>query len=449
MVAKKAGITVLCLLLLCSCVDFQTLVKTGLQGVPLWVSQPDVRSGKETFVGQGTDSNPFNARLEAMHSILEQISSSVGEDVQERYYREFTTTDAIAELGVTVVREARVEEITYLMAEGDAKALAAQRTDLVNKRNAQDALIASLLSQTDQAYRDNQDVQAIQYGLDALYAAVTEPSSYDADTLLKRSLKYIDAIRFRLSSVDPAHATATVRVDRKRLLFSPKVRNAPIAARFLSENLQEGRFEDRLLFNSGSGGIFQFHPYISSIINAGEISFVIDIQDRLEKLKPVLSADVYQSLVDAVEAHSVSFSYAFVSPYASHPMVVNIQEYSIDGTLLDRHEVQDKMVSYLTTKGITSLIDTSTTNDGVDLAKEIRARYPDSPYLLYGTVGVVEYPMVGQTRLVVASGQMRLYDLATGNVVIDTTEIKATGEDQESAFSQIAAVAASFFSEYL
>jgi hypothetical protein len=95
------------------------------------------------------------------------------------------------------------------------------------------------------------------------------------------------------------------------------------------------------------------------------------------------------------------------------------------------------------------LIDTSTTNDGVDLAKEIRARYPDSPYLLYGTVGVVEYPMVGQTRLVVASGQMRLYDLATGNVVIDTTEIKATGEDQESAFSQIAAVAASFFSEYL
>jgi hypothetical protein len=50
----------------------------------------------------------------------------------------------------------------------------------------------------------------------------------------------------------------------------PQVRNAPIAARFLSENLQEGRFEDRLLFNSGAW-IFQFHPYISTSSTQGDI----------------------------------------------------------------------------------------------------------------------------------------------------------------------------------
>lgn len=78
MVRKKLGIAGLCLLLLCSCANIRTLVKTSLQGIPLWVTQPDSRTGKEVFVGQGTDENPFNARLEAMNDILSKLSEYLG-----------------------------------------------------------------------------------------------------------------------------------------------------------------------------------------------------------------------------------------------------------------------------------------------------------------------------------------------------------------------------------
>jgi hypothetical protein len=49
----------------------------------------------------------------------------------------------------------------------------------------------------------------------------------------------------------------------------------------------------------------------------------------------------------------------------------------------------------------------------------------------------------------VASGRMRLYDLKTQDVVMDTTEIKAVGESKDEAFSQIVSAAISYFSKYL
>jgi hypothetical protein len=58
--------------------DFQTLVKTEIAGVPLWVSPTGCpfRQGDVCRSGDGFQS--VHARLEAMHSILEQISILLG-----------------------------------------------------------------------------------------------------------------------------------------------------------------------------------------------------------------------------------------------------------------------------------------------------------------------------------------------------------------------------------
>ncbi|WP_321299752.1 hypothetical protein [uncultured Sphaerochaeta sp.] len=48
-------------------------------------------------MGKGTAPVNYNARLLAYESILGQISAYVGEDVYDMYYRELTTTNAIAE----------------------------------------------------------------------------------------------------------------------------------------------------------------------------------------------------------------------------------------------------------------------------------------------------------------------------------------------------------------
>lgn len=449
MVRKKLGIAGLCLLLLCSCANIRTLVKTSLQGIPLWVTQPDSRTGKEVFVGQGTDENPFNARLEAMNDILSKLSEYLGDNVRDTYYREFTTTDTVKEVGLSVVREYRSERTTYLMVECDDDALVSRRSDVVNKKSAEDAVIADLLSKADQAYRDNEDVKAIDACLDAIYAIQTHLSSYDVKPLVKRCVKYIDAIRLHLSMIDGDHATAQVKVLRKQLLFSPKVKNAPVLARFTSENLQGGRFPDSLIFNTGDDGTFRFEPYDSSIVDQGTLSFVIDLHDRLAKLKTVLPQEEYQGIVDAVEGQSVSFPYAFVSPYAGKEMVVTIQEYAIDGTLLPSHDATDEITEYLADQGVKTIANSSGTQDGAELAEEIHALYPNCGYLLFGTVGVVEYPRIGEKTITVASGRMRLYDLKTQDVVMDTTEIKAVGESKDEAFSQIVSAAISYFSKYL
>jgi len=420
-----------------------------LEGVPIWVTQPDARIGKTVFVGQGTDQSAFNARLGAMNDILKQISSYLGDDIHDRYYREFSTTDAIKAFNLSVVREYRGNDATYLMVECDTKQLTALRTDVENDKIAEDKTIASLIEQADKAYQENNDVRAIEYCLDAVLQIKTNLSSYDATPLIKRSVRYLDAIRFKLSNQDPDNGTVHVQVTRKRFILSPQVKNAPVIARFKTSNLKGLQSEDHLLFNSAADGMFQFEPFNSGMVKKGSVAFSIDVDDRLEKLKPILSEEEYASIVDAIQARTVSFSYDIISPYAGVEMVVNIKEYSIDGNILARHDALTKVVDFLSTKGIKVVLDASETQDGAELAQEVHSLYPNNRYLLYGTVGVADYPKIGKKTIVVVSGQMQLYDLLTQKVLVDTTEIKTVGENEEDAFSQVASVGTSFFSEYL
>ena len=418
-------------------------------GIPLWVNKPEAGSGKVAFVGKGTDANIFDARLEAKTDILDKISAYVGSDVQPLFYREFSTTDKITELDLTVTHEYSQGNTLFLMVECDATLLANHRTEVQDAIEKNDRKIKELLAQSDIAYRENKDVNAISFCLESVAIAAGGPSSYSVDTLLKKSINYIGSLKFLLVKEEPAKAIVQVRLVRSRFLFSPKVKDAEIRASFLSTNSQGRQGEDTLLFSTSDNGSFTFVPYNSGILKLGTVTFLIDVQAFLQTLKPLLTEQQYQQLQQAVEENSAIFNYDMVSEYEGKEMLVNIKEYSIDGKLLKEHFPLLEVSAFLNTHKIKPVVDYSETKDGADLAQELAGLYPGQQYLLSGTVGVVSNEKVGPDNLVIISGQMQIWDLFKQKKLGDTSEIKVVAPTEDDALVEFGRIAISLLNQFI
>lgn len=451
MVVKRlSGIILLfCCLVFAGCASFSSLLGAQFGALPSWISNPETRIGQHAFVGKGSDENAFNAKLGALNDILSQLSTVVGEDVSGIYYRELSTTNAIKDFDLSIVREYRSESDTYLMAECSTKRLEAHRTDVENARIEEDAHIASILHDADTAYRENRDVEAVRFCLDALYEASTKKSSYVPEELYRRSLKYLEALRFTLVKGDATSATCTVRLNRKQWLFSPKVNGAGVYAVFTCINAKGERYLDYLPCDTGDTGLFTFTPSNNGMLSEGEIRFTIDIREPLERLKGVLDDNEWNQLQAIVMGNVLSFSYQMVSPYKGQSIILNAKQYSLDGKLQDSSAAFTAMTDYLGTKGLTVASDKDETQNSTELAEIIHEHHPTARYLLYGSFGVADKAVLSEGTVIVVSGQAQLWNLQTLKTVGNTEEVKAVGKTEEEAFSNLYDAVLSLLPEFI
>lgn len=351
------------LALFASCAGLSTL-DSPFSMLPGWVSHPEAHGGMEVFIGRGVDESAFNARLLAQEDILAKVSEAIGTDVRATSYREFTTTDEISLLGLSIVREYRGEGSTYLMAECPRAKLYEHRSDVEQERLKQDAIIDEYLAEADKAYRSNRDVRAVDACLDALYVAKTHETSHDAGDLLKRAAKYLSALRMSVVKSNPERASCTVRLVRKQVLFAPHVRSGNVLACHQCRNPRDEMVSDSVPCTTSSSGTFLFTPMNNAIAAEGNIVFTINLEGRREKLRPLLSDEEIGVLDEAIASSSLTFPYKMVSPYEGKSIVLNVKQYSLRGQLIDNTEARERLIAYLTEKGVRVVLDADETQIG-------------------------------------------------------------------------------------
>ncbi|MGH0052104.1 MAG: hypothetical protein ACQ5SW_01775 [Sphaerochaetaceae bacterium] len=440
-------------LLLFSCSSLSSLVRAQVEGLPSWIYAPQQRSGEVAFVGKGSAPVNYNARLLAYESILEQISSYVGESIHDTYYRELTTTNAIADFNLTIVSEHIVTESrtgvdVYLLARMDEALLSGKRTSVYNQIIERERTIGALLDDADQAYRSNDDIHAIKQYLEAASLAAEGPvreKDYETSVLLDKAKTFIEALRFSLRNPELSEARVTVYLRRKSRLLSPKVLNAPIKATFQARNSLSEPYDDFLQFNTASDGYFLFIPYNQGLVKDGQVIFSLDLSQTIAKLEDTLEPDQVDSIKEAISAISITFPYTLTSFVSGRSIVSEIQEFSLDGALLPGSFALSVFTRELGLDDIRlEQIDLNET-DTEDQLETVEGK-ADLAFL--GSVGVASQVSVRERWVVVASGNVALYDLRGGTMLYDTLAVEAVGsgetreEARDAAFSSFGSIAA-------
>ncbi len=460
----KACLVLMLSLMLISCSSLSSLVRAQVEGglPPSWIYSPQQRSGGEVaFVGKGTAPVNYNARLLAYESILRQISSYVGEDVYDMYYRELTTTNAITDFNLTIASEHTVSEgrtgfDVYLLARMNESLLSGRRTSVYNQMIEREQAIEAILEKADQAYRSNDDTGAIKQYLEATILSAEGPVSerkFETETLLDKAVSFIEALRFSLRNEVEKEARVTVYLRRKSRLLSPKVLNASINATFKARNSLSETYSDFLQFNTASDGYFLFIPYNQGLVKDGQIVFSLDLSSTIAKLEKSLSQEQVERIKEAVSTISITFPpYTITSTVSSKRILSEIQEFSLEGSLVGGEQALKVFNQELGHDDImVKEIDLRPT----DIEDQLSALQGEADLAFLGSVGVASQQQVRDRYVVVASGNVGLYDLKTGALLFDTLSVEAVGsgesrdEAQRVAFSRFGSIAAYLQSAWL
>jgi hypothetical protein len=450
------------LLFFSSCSSISNLVRSSVEGVPSWVYQPEAKVNQIVFVGKGNGTVMFNARLSAYEDILSQLSAFVGEDVLQSYYRELTTTDSIPDLGLKITHEyEKVDQSgsnAYLMATAETSKLVSKRTDIFNAMLERDAAIAKYVSKAENAYRSNNDVEAIKLYLQAVAVSssgMVSEKNHEVDALLVKAESIISSLRFSISKSDSSKATSIVYLRRKSRLLSPKVLNAPIKATFSARNSLGRNYTDSLLFNTAANGYISFIPYNQGIAGSGTIIFSIDLNDSLTSLQTLLTEEQMQQLTDSISENRVSFAYSLVSPLQNSGIFANIHEYTAKGELRASHVATEAMCSEFSIDSIYVEPKYVVASEETELLAEVKKLDKKAKYFLLGRVGVVDEQLFEDKNTVVVSGSVQLYNLDSGKTVGDTLEIEAVAFDndlekaRDEAFRKFGMIASYLLTQYL
>ncbi|HHT79977.1 MAG TPA: hypothetical protein GXZ69_01880 [Spirochaetales bacterium] len=421
------------LVLFSSCTSFSNLVRSQVEGIPSWVYNPVVSSNRTAFVGKGNTQLIFNAKLMAYEDILKQVSDFIGEPVQDLYYRELTTTDAIEDFGLNIVNEysksdSRSPSQYYLLATADTAKLESKRTSVYNAVLQRDEDIAALIRKADSAYRANNDIEAIMLYFDAALIASEGPvtnKKYELDALLAKSITFINALKFSLSKSDPLQATATVQLRRRSRLLSPKVLNAPVVAEFDALNSLGARYADSLLFNTASEGFIQFVPYNYGLVGNGSIRFSVDFSSAMLTLAERIPQETLEPLQQALDKHGIDFSYSLVSGFASKKIIGDIREYEYTGTLRNTKEALSALLELYDSRGVTISPVSLIQEEEGDLYDEVALKAPGTNLVVRGKAGVVDESQIGDQSVVVVTGSIQLWDMSKRLLLSDTLEVEA------------------------
>lgn len=443
-------------LLLGGCSSISTLVRSGVEGVPAWVYEPQVSNSQRAFVGQGIANSVFNARLLAYEDILSQLSDYIGEDVSMQYYRELSTTDAIGSLRLRITQEhvksEDGKEVVHLLSAVDADRLSQVRTASYNAMLAREEEISSILAQADLAYRHNRDMEAISLYIDAAIIAkegYVENNSYQFETLMGKIESFVTALRISITRIHVDIPTCTVTVRRKNRLLSPKVLGASVTASFEARNGMGESYVDHSSFNTANSGSFQFVPVNPGMMGSGAISFAIDLTDDIARLESAAGADSVATLKSIIEDSTERFSYNRVSKVAEAGVVVDIMEFTLQGALRDSMLATDTLVQEYEYDDMSVTPVFSSEQDHEDFFIEMRARYPRYRYIIFGQAGVSDVVPMGGGQMVMVNGSVSLLNLADETVIKNTEDIriavwgKTLEEASDEAFRRFGLVASS------
>ena len=461
---RYIGILVLILLMtLSGCSSLSTWVRSNLEGVPVWVYEPQISRSQSAFVGRGSASGETRARVLAYESILMQISEYIGRDVTGLYIAELSSRDAIDAYRLKVTQEFVKEEpgsvTVYFLAVADREVLERARTEAEVQLLERQRQMDRLIQEASQAFRDNRDtVAADKYVQTAVIAA-----SLPVDRGERRYAESIDRVRnilrqltISVSQGDPSIPSTTVTVRRGTRSLSPRVEGAPSVAYSIARDGFGRQYEDTQRFVTDSSGQFVYTPSNPTLIGEGELVFMMDLGRMLAPLAEI-DANIHAELLDLIEGKQVIYPYRRISILQSRTLLVALSEYSLQGELLQTTFAASGLASELAKDGIRMDVTRGAVlvDEDDDLIATLRERYPGYPMIVYGNVGVSHQKSLSSGFTATVAGETLLIDLTRQVVLGRTGTVQANAiagtleEARGEAFTQFGTISSSLLYRYL
>jgi hypothetical protein len=460
---RRVGyVLLLCVLVFSGCSSLSTWVRSNVEGVPVWVYEPQVNRNQLAYVGVGTASTEARARTLSYESILSQISSFIGEDITSVYFREISSGGTIEEYRLKItqefVRKDQRGTSVYLLAVGDKDRLDTARTEAEKLLLQQQSQIAGLVAEAAEAYRQNQDYLAAELYIKAAVIAssmAVERGAAAYSTNIARAERIINDLNISVSKVDPKIPNAVVLVRRGNRMLSPKVGKAKVTAYTQARNGLGMLYADFQEFVTDPTGQFTFIVENPGIVGKGEVRLAIEMRSALSGLKTV-DPEKAEALQAVLSAKTVSFAYDRVSNLANRGIVVALMEYSLQGQLLASTDANDTFIAESKVDGL-GLISAmaQATEDDEDFLEAVRRNHPGSTYLLMGKAGVSARTIAVGEPTVTVTGEVDLLELKTGRLIYATGEIVAVASAKDekaatkAAFVRFAYIAASILDREL
>lgn len=441
---KKLGyvLVIILLLLLPSCTSIKNAIQADLEDVPIWIIKQPTRKNMQYFIGQGKGETLKEAENNAHQNLLDNVSLYLGQDISEQFYRQFTLNDSVVELDLIIERtEERVSQdsfAVYFLASAITTTLDKFRSDEFKAILHAENNIERLLAEALEAFKENKDILTIEKYLEAVELALTndiQKEEYKADILLEKATEYLSNITLTLSRAKPDLGSVSVRVRRSRFLLDSPIVDSNVKAYFTLHDHRNSFVEVSNVFLTNIEGYVHFVPVNKNMTREGIVHFFIDIDEsitRIEKIAPLGYMDEFKALL---ESKAASFEYKIPSRLANTTLLVFIAEFDIDGNKLPTTLVQDTMLSYVASEGVSVNLVTSAEEEDEFIIEDIQMNYPEAKYLLMGRAGEVDFFDEGEEIFLLIEGHISLIDLQTGQIIDEdiTSSVFARGKTREDA----------------
>lgn len=459
---KTVVILVLILLFLSfGCSSLSTWVRSNLEGVPIWVYEPQVARGQSAFVGSGSADTEIRARILAYESVLAQISTYIGEDVTGTYIVQLSSRGAVEEFRLRVTQEfVKTEEgviQVWFLAVADREVLETARTEVEIQLLQQQEKMERLFADGTRYYRENKDLLAVQAYLDIAVIAHSLPVDRGEQRLsdaIDRIRTILEPLRLTVSSVSSEVPSTVVSLRRGSKGISPRVIQAPVIARSSARNGMGELYEDTQRFMTDQEGQFSYRNLNPTLVGAGTIVFEIGLRDRLKPLQEI-DEELYVELTRLIESKQVGYPYRRSTRIGSQPLVIAVQEYSLQGQLLDTSAAGLTIARTLAKDGLGTRVASLRADEEDDVNLLLLSAFPDSMFALTGDVGVSHMKVNERSATVSVTGEISLINLTDGNSSGTTGSVTAQGfgssleEAQGVAFTRFGTIATSLMYRYL
>ena len=460
---KVVGICIIVVLVLFSgCSSLSTWVRSNLEGVPVWVYEPQVSRNQMAFVGRGNADNETRARVLAYESILVEISEFIGRDVTDQHIAELSMRNAIDEYRLRITQEFvkfEADSFTvFFLAVADSDVIQRTRSEAEVLLLEQQRQIDLLNQQASQAFRDNRDTVDLERYVQIASIAASMPVDRGerqyADAI-QRIQNIVRPLNLSVTAGDPAIPTTVVTLRRGTRALSPRVAGAPIAAYSDARDGLGEVYRDKQRFVTDASGQIIYTSSNPTITGRGQITFGLDLQRTLQPLQAI-DVEVYEQLVALLQNAQVHYPYQRVSLIQSQITIVALSEYTLQGERLNTDSAAARLASELGRDDMrVQIAQAPAVDDDEDLMPVLRQQFPTYAAIMYGNVGVSHVQRTSRGVAVTVTGETSFINLARGTVIGRTGTVHANAiasteqEAQMEAFSRFGAVSASLLYRYL
>ncbi len=444
------------------CSSLSTWVRSNLEGVPVWVYEPQVSRDQSAFVGRGTAPNETRARILAFESVLTQLSDAIGEDVVGKHITELSNRSAIEEYRLRITQQfIKVEETgvtVFFLAIADEEVLQQARTDAEIQLFEQQQQMQRLEQEAAEAFRETRDVIAAEKYLQMAYIANSLPvdrGKQQYEDAINRVRRILEALHLSVSDGNPAIPTTIVTLRRGSRTFSPRVLAAPVLAYSIARDGLGNSYEDSQRFVTNETGQFTFSANNPSLIGRGFLHFIIDLDKALAPLEEI-DGSAFTEFKQIIEGKRVQYPYSRVPVIGGQPLLVAISEYSFQGNQLGSNYAGQALAEELAKDGIRLQLEKAVQpEDDDNLIELLQSTYPSSSAIIYGNVGISQIKETAMGVAVTVTGSNTFVDLRTATVRGDSGRVAANAiaptfeEAQKEAFTRYGYLSASLLFRFL